>query len=50
MLATGSAALQPATTTDNTPTSTQKNHALFTRDSLKTTENLAVRMPKTPRL
>src|ERR671916_1910485 len=50
MLATGSAGLQPATTIKNTPTSTGTNHALLTDDPLKTTQNLAVYTPKTPRL
>src|SRR5215217_2845175 len=45
-LATGSAGLQPATTTRNTPASKEANHALFTESLLKTTENLAVRCQK----
>jgi hypothetical protein len=50
MLATGSAALQPATTIRDTPSSRKTSHVLFTESLLKTTENLAVRVPKTPRL
>src|ERR687897_534054 len=49
-LATGSAGLQAATNTKRTTTSRETSHALFTKDLLTTTKNLAPRVQKTPRL